>query len=114
MCVGALFFASVIISYLHAFNTIIGVTDSFTSRLRRSTARLAGFAGTVERDVVQDVEHLEKIVECGEACDNIAGISFASTLCLKSVDIVYTWVNGSDPRLVRGLSLPSHPTVPIA
>lgn len=35
--------------------------------------------------------------------DNLAGKSFESRLCLPEVDIVYTWVNGSDPRLQAGI-----------
>ena len=51
------------------------------------------------------VRTVEEAAACGSDCDNIAGKSFAtSSLCLSSVDIVYTWVNGSDPRLIRGIS----------
>jgi UDP-N-acetylglucosamine-lysosomal-enzyme len=31
--------------------------------------------------------------------DNLAGKSFQDRMCLGSFDIVYTWVNGSDPKL---------------
>lgn len=36
--------------------------------------------------------------------DNIAGIDERKILCSPEIDIVYTWVNGSDPRQVQGLS----------
>ncbi|CAI9566853.1 unnamed protein product, partial [Staurois parvus] len=36
--------------------------------------------------------------------DNIAGKSFQNRLCLPMpIDVVYTWVNGSDPELVKQL-----------
>ena len=36
--------------------------------------------------------------------DNVVGLSFRGRLCLPiPVDIVYTWVNGSDPRLLKEL-----------
>jgi len=36
--------------------------------------------------------------------DNVVGQSFRGRLCLPvSVDVVYTWVNGSDPRLLKEL-----------
>ncbi|GAB5363523.1 hypothetical protein AAMO2058_000890500 [Amorphochlora amoebiformis] len=31
--------------------------------------------------------------------DNIVGRSFEEELCAPTIDVVYTWVNGSDPRL---------------
>jgi hypothetical protein len=31
--------------------------------------------------------------------DNLVGKSFQQRMCLSSYDVVYTWVNGSDPRL---------------
>lgn len=36
---------------------------------------------------------------CGSeaAADNIAGRPFAGRLCFPAIDVVYTWVNGSDP-----------------
>eukprot|EP00111_Clytia_hemisphaerica_P018309 TCONS_00054184-protein len=37
--------------------------------------------------------------------DNIAGKSFEPRLCLpQPIDIVYTWVNGSDPKLIQNLN----------
>ena len=37
--------------------------------------------------------------------DNIGGRSFETRLCLpQPIDIVYTWVNGSDPKLIRNLN----------
>jgi UDP-N-acetylglucosamine-lysosomal-enzyme len=37
--------------------------------------------------------------------DNIAGRSFADRLCAPlPIDIVYTWVNGTDPVLLENLS----------
>ena len=37
--------------------------------------------------------------------DNIGGRSFETRLCLpQPIDIVYTWVNGSDPNLIRNLN----------
>ena len=42
--------------------------------------------------------------DCGIRCDNIGGKDYHTALCFdQSVDIVYTWVNGSDPRLIRGM-----------
>ncbi len=40
----------------------------------------------------------------GDFVDNIAGKSFESRMCLPPVDIVYTWVNGSDPLLQADLA----------
>ena len=37
--------------------------------------------------------------------DNIRGESFEERLCLPVFDVVYTWVNGSDPRLLAGMLL---------
>ena len=38
--------------------------------------------------------------------DNIGGVSFSSHLCSPSpIDVVYTWVNGSDPFHQRSLEL---------
>ena len=34
--------------------------------------------------------------------DNIASKSFQSELCMSPIDIVFTWVNGSDPNLRAG------------
>tara|TARA_A100001015_G_scaffold311207_1_gene414002 strand:+ start:592 stop:816 length:225 start_codon:yes stop_codon:yes gene_type:complete len=31
--------------------------------------------------------------------DNIVGKNFEEELCAPAIDVVYTWVNGSDPRL---------------
>lgn len=36
--------------------------------------------------------------------DNIGGRSFARELCPEPIDVVYTWVNGSDPRLAAQLA----------
>jgi len=37
--------------------------------------------------------------------DNVVGQSFRDRLCLPlPIDIVYTWVNGSDPRLIKALN----------
>jgi len=37
--------------------------------------------------------------------DNVVGQSFRGRLCLPvPIDIVYTWVNGSDPRLIKALN----------
>lgn len=78
-CIAVVFLGSALISYLHLFSDIV--------------MHVAGGVRTVE-----------EAAACGSDCDNIAGKSFAtSSLCLSSVDIVYTWVNGSDPRLIRDL-----------
>lgn len=38
--------------------------------------------------------------------DNVAGKSFQQRLCLPGpVDVVYTWVNGSDPQLIEELTV---------
>jgi hypothetical protein len=34
--------------------------------------------------------------------DNLAGVSFADSLIPEPIDIVYTWVNGSDPKQMDG------------
>jgi len=41
---------------------------------------------------------------CSGFADNLAGVSFRDRLCLPPVDVVYTWVNGSDPNLQRELA----------
>eukprot|EP01130_Rhizamoeba_saxonica_P004675 TRINITY_DN1897_c0_g2_i1.p1 TRINITY_DN1897_c0_g2~~TRINITY_DN1897_c0_g2_i1.p1 ORF type:complete len:829 (+),score=172.96 TRINITY_DN1897_c0_g2_i1:53-2488(+) len=35
--------------------------------------------------------------------DNIGGVSYQDLLCSEPIDIVYTWVNGSDPRQIEAL-----------
>jgi hypothetical protein len=45
--------------------------------------------------------------ECAHCCrhsyaDNLVGKTLESKLCLPPMDIVYTWVNGSDERLQAG------------
>jgi len=41
----------------------------------------------------------------GASEDNIAGHSFADRMCLpQPIDVVYTWVNGSDPQLLADLA----------
>eukprot|EP00698_Gefionella_okellyi_P022212 TRINITY_DN7324_c0_g1_i1.p1 TRINITY_DN7324_c0_g1~~TRINITY_DN7324_c0_g1_i1.p1 ORF type:complete len:1088 (+),score=214.86 TRINITY_DN7324_c0_g1_i1:124-3387(+) len=45
---------------------------------------------------------------CGSGCkanfhDNVAGRSFEDDLCNVGIDLVYTWVNGSDPRQQKAL-----------
>ena len=34
--------------------------------------------------------------------NNLAGTSFQDSLCSPEVDVVYTWVNGTDPWLMKG------------
>ena len=41
---------------------------------------------------------------CGGLSDNLAGLDFRDRLCLPAIDVVYTWVNGSDPKLQRELA----------
>ena len=41
---------------------------------------------------------------CFGFVDNLAGINYKDRLCLPPVDVVYTWVNGSDPKLQRELA----------
>ena len=41
---------------------------------------------------------------CYGFVDNLAGSSFRDRLCLPPVDVVYTWVNGSDLNLQRELA----------
>lgn len=36
--------------------------------------------------------------------DNIKGASYEPRLCSQEIDIVYTWVNGSDPQLLADLA----------
>ena len=40
---------------------------------------------------------------CAGFVDNLVGRSFQSRLCLPVIDVVYTWVNGSDEQLQREL-----------
>ena len=40
---------------------------------------------------------------CHTSDDNIAGVSFDKHLCPDPIDIVYTWVNGSDPVFLRDM-----------
>ena len=46
--------------------------------------------------------------------NNVAGASFQDRLCSPvPIDIVYTWVNGSDPKLIAGTTLDRpHPLSP--
>lgn len=39
--------------------------------------------------------------DCATSGDNIAGASFGERFCQDPVDVVYTWVNGSDPVWLR-------------
>ena len=41
---------------------------------------------------------------CSGFADNLVGTSFRDRLCLPAVDVVYTWVNGSDTNLQRVLA----------
>lgn len=41
---------------------------------------------------------------CSGSSDNIGGRSFAERLCAPPIDVVYTWVNGSDPLWLAQLS----------
>eukprot|EP01133_Synstelium_polycarpum_P003476 gene3476-3966_t len=36
--------------------------------------------------------------------DNVGGRNFQSVLCAEPIDIVYTWVNGSDPLLIKAVN----------
>ncbi|KAL6078212.1 N-acetylglucosamine-1-phosphate transferase subunits alpha and beta [Balamuthia mandrillaris] len=36
--------------------------------------------------------------------NNIVGRSFEDNLCAPEIDVVYTWVNGSDPRLLEAIA----------
>lgn len=40
--------------------------------------------------------------------DNIAGQSYYDSLCAQPIDIVYTWVNGSDPKQIEGMYIVIH------
>lgn len=44
--------------------------------------------------------------------DNIAGRNMEEAMVFKAVDIVYTWVNGSDPRHAKGSFLELSPLFP--
>eukprot|EP00041_Stephanoeca_diplocostata_P039414 m.1624021 g.1624021 ORF g.1624021 m.1624021 type:complete len:1659 (-) comp25387_c0_seq5:5707-10683(-) len=51
------------------------------------------------------IKHVPLLNDSNEYYDNIAGRSFAERMCLPlPIDIVYTWVNGSDPRLMADLA----------
>ncbi|GBG32295.1 N-acetylglucosamine-1-phosphotransferase subunits alpha/beta [Hondaea fermentalgiana] len=43
------------------------------------------------------------IFGCEASSDNLAGKSFPELACAAPVDVVYTWVNGSDPRWLEQL-----------
>lgn len=50
-------------------------------------------------------EQLSLRVEAGKDSDNIAGRTFEERMCLPlPIDVVYTWVNGSDPQLLADLA----------
>ena len=49
---------------------------------------------------------------CSGLSDNLLGRDLQSRLCLPPVDIVYTWVNGSDPLLQRGRLRAEHSQQP--
>ncbi|GAM23564.1 hypothetical protein SAMD00019534_067390 [Acytostelium subglobosum LB1] len=36
--------------------------------------------------------------------DNVGGHNYQSILCAEPIDIVYTWVNGSDPQLIKAVT----------
>lgn len=41
---------------------------------------------------------------CGVDLDNLGGIAFGERFCQDPIDIVYTWVNGSDPVWLREMT----------
>ena len=52
-----------------------------------------------------DRERFDLRLEALHDTDNIAGRSFEERMCLPlPIDIVYTWVNGSDPQLLADLA----------
>lgn len=42
---------------------------------------------------------------CASSGDNIGGVSLAGRLCQEPIDVVYTWVNGSDPHWLAEMQL---------
>ena len=40
-----------------------------------------------------------------EYTHNVGGKSYQHIMCADSIDIVYTWVNGSDPKHKKGFTL---------
>lgn len=42
---------------------------------------------------------------CAAPEDNIGGRSYPEVMCMPTVDVVYTWVNGSDPRWLNRMRL---------
>ena len=51
------------------------------------------------RAVVDISQIVANTMHARSAVDNIGGRSFDKELCPDAVDVVYTWVNGSDPEL---------------
>ena len=45
---------------------------------------------------------LDAVSSSRVSLDNIAGANMEEVMSFKTVDIVYTWVNGSDPRHAKG------------
>jgi len=41
--------------------------------------------------------------------DNIGGVAAEEFMCESPIDVVYTWVNGSDPDFIRRRLLILHP-----
>jgi UDP-N-acetylglucosamine-lysosomal-enzyme len=61
--------------------------------------------GNVQVAMNWDRERFSMVVEAFQDTDNIAGRSFEERMCLPlPIDIVYTWVNGSDPQLLADLA----------
>ena len=58
-----------------------------SARGRRADERLLGFGSTS--------------APCQLSTDNLGGAPFLNRYCVGPIDIVYTWVNGSDPEWVR-------------
>jgi hypothetical protein len=48
---------------------------------------------------VEIADALTRVVASRSFADNLAGRSFDKQVCPSAIDVVYTWVNGSDPEL---------------
>lgn len=60
-------------------------------------------------DAGNENEILSKLRASRTSTDNISGKNMEHIMAFPPVDIVYTWVNGSDPRQIEGMSFTLYP-----
>ncbi|KYQ88805.1 putative glycophosphotransferase [Tieghemostelium lacteum] len=70
------------LNILFQFFTLLGIRDGLSNN---------------NNNISGDTEEYEKI----DFSDNIIGKDLEQLLCSQPIDVVYTWVNGSDPNLIR-------------